>query len=269
MNNILIIPTGGLCNRMRVMASGVFLAQAYHLPAQIIWIIDNGLKAEFEDLFKPLSPDIATTKTNTKWLYNISGTKDYLLRWPLLHLRHQTIFNFDFLDYGGNIFDHINKSANKDLLLISCFPMCQDYPFDQLFVPQEDIQERIDSIVKLFAPNTIGIHVRRTDNIESIRQSPLELFIEKMRKEIEQDPHVCFYLASDDKTVKEELLRLFPNQIITSNGNTLRDNLEGMKFAVTELYCLSKTNKIIGSHYSSYSHIAAQLGKIPIEYARK
>ena len=169
---------------------------------------------------------------------------------------------------GGGIFDHINDSSNKDLLLISCFSMCQDYPFDKLFVPREDIQERIDSIVGQFTSNTIGIHIRRTDNIESIRQSPLELFIEKMKKEIEQDPHVCFYLASDDKTVKEKLQLLFPNHIITSSGNTLRNNLEGMKFAVTELFCLSKTNKIIGSHYSSYSHVAAQLGNIPIEYAR-
>ena len=268
MNNIRIIPTGGLCNRMRVIASGGFLAQAYGMPAQIIWIIDNGLKAKCEDLFMPFPADIATVKTNTNWLYNISGTKDYLLRWPLLHLRHQTIFNFDFLDFGGNIFDHINDSSNKDLLLISCFPMCQDYPFDKLFIPQKDIQERIDSIVGQFTSNTIGIHIRRTDNIDSIRHSPLELFIEKMKKEIEQDPHVCFYLASDDKTVKEKLQLLFPNHIITSSGNTLRNNLEGMKFAVTELFCLSKTNKIIGSHYSSYSHVAAQLGNIPIEYAR-
>jgi len=47
-----------------------------------------------------------------------------------------------------------------------------------------------------------------------------------------------------------------------------RNSLEGMVFAVTELFCLSKTQKIIGSDYSSYSNIAAELGEIPVEFAR-
>jgi len=268
MNKILIIPTGGLCNRMRAIASGVFLSQEHRLPAEIEWNIDNGLNACFEELFKPLPPSFASIKTNTRWLYSISGTKDYLLRWPLLRLCYQTIFNFSLQD-KGEIRDHIKFNSKRDLLLISCFSMCQDYPFEKLFIPQDDIQSRIDSITSQFTPNTIGIHVRRTDNIESIRQSPIELFVEKMQEEVEQDPNVSFYLASDDNAVKEELNRIFPHRILTTSGNTLRDNVEGMKFAVLELYCLSKTQKIIGSHFSSYSHIAAQLGHIPIVYARK
>ena len=47
-----------------------------------------------------------------------------------------------------------------------------------------------------------------------------------------------------------------------------RDSLDGMKMAVAELFALSRTSKIIGSYYSSYSQIAAELGNIAIEYVR-
>lgn len=51
--------------------------------------------------------------------------------------------------------------------------------------------------------------------------------------------------------------------------DTDRNSLEGMKFAVLDLFCLSKTNKIIGSVGSSYSQIAAEIGGIEVEYANK
>ena len=50
--------------------------------------------------------------------------------------------------------------------------------------------------------------------------------------------------------------------------DTDRNSLEGMKFAVVDLFCLSKTKKIIGSVGSSYSQIAAEIGGIEVEYAK-
>ncbi len=87
MNIINIIPTGGLCNRMRAIASGVYLAIQYHSTANVIWNVNDGLKAKFEDLFEPIPETLALIKSNDCRLYNIGGKKDYLLRWPFLHLR--------------------------------------------------------------------------------------------------------------------------------------------------------------------------------------
>ena len=60
----------------------------------------------------------------------------------------------------------------------------------------------------------------------------------------------------------------YPNRIITLMDDTDRNSLEGMKFAVVELFCLSKTKKITGSVGSSYSQIAAEIGGIEVEYAK-
>ena len=49
--------------------------------------------------------------------------------------------------------------------------------------------------------------------------------------------------------------------------DTSRNTYEGMRFAVVDLYCLSKTSYIIGSYFSSYSHIASVLGGISVVYA--
>ena len=128
-----IIPTGGLCNRLRAIATGVAVAKKYHCPSVIYWNNSLGLKADYCELFKP--------------------------------------------------------------------------------IPQDDIQRRIDE-------------------------------------------------------VKESLKSKYPNRIITLMDDTDRNSLEGMKFAVLDLFCLSKTNKIIGSVGSSYSQIAAEIGGIEVEYAK-
>lgn len=85
---------------------------------------------------------------------------------------------------------------------------------------------------------------------------------------MKKDANTKFYLASDDDHVKDILEEKFPDSIITIREDVDRNTLEGMKFAVVDLFCLSKTQKIIGSVFSSYSQIAAELGNIEIEYAK-
>lgn len=49
-----IIPTGGLCNRLRAIATGVAVAKSYHCPSVIYWNNSLGLKADYCELFKPI-----------------------------------------------------------------------------------------------------------------------------------------------------------------------------------------------------------------------
>ena len=267
--NITIIPTGGLCNRMRAMSSGYYLTRQDRATANILWNKNSGLNANFDDLFEPLNlPDIAVNR-NQNWLFRIERTRDYIIRQMILKLRYQTIYNFSINNQKGDITNVIDKKDRRQLLLISCYSMCTHYPIKELFVPRADIQQRIDGITNSFSANTIGVHIRRTDNAESIRRSPLTSFINILKEEVGKDESVKFYLASDDEEVKQTLNEQFPNHIITCQDKVNRNSLEGMRFAVIDLFCLSKTKKIIGSDYSSYSQIAAEIGGIPLEYARK
>ncbi len=208
-----IIATGGHCNRLRAIATGVAVAKKYHCPSVIYWNNSLGLKADYCELFNPIPQDDVKLVENIQWLYNIYGNKDYLVRWTLLKtMFEQTVFNFSIYR-DGEIYSKLKMSYSRSLLLISCYPMCTKYTIQGMFVPQDDIQRRIDE-------------------------------------------------------VKESLKSKYPNRIITLMDDTDRNSLEGMKFAMVDLFCLSKTRKIIGSVASSYSQIAAEIGGIEIEYAK-
>ncbi|MCF2609404.1 hypothetical protein I6E75_03920 [Prevotella copri] len=208
-----IIATGGHCNRLRAIATGVAVAKKDHCPSVIYWNNSLGLKADYCELFNPIPQDDVKLVENIQWLYNIYGNKDYLVRWALLKtMFEQTVFNFSIYR-DGEIYSKLKMSYSRSLLLISCYPMCTKYTIQGMFVPQDDIQRRIDE-------------------------------------------------------VKESLKSKYPNRIITLMDDTDRNSLEGMKFAMVDLFCLSKTRKIIGNVASSYSQIAAEIGGIEIEYAK-
>ena len=268
---IKLVPTGGLGNRMRAIASAVAIAQHYQASLEILWNERKGLNANFEQLFLPIDSPSIHVVTNKSWLYNIEFRKEYLLRLPLLKLvSTKILYNYNLYDEKDkNVYQVIGKNPPRNLLLVSGSTMCKGYNMKDTFVPCDKIRRDIDKVFALFSENTIGVHIRRTDNKESIRLSPLEDFYTRMEIEIAKDSNVKFYIATDDDAVKHEMIRRFPQRIITQFEKSERDSLEGMEFAVNDLYCLSKTKKIIGSLYSSYSHIASELGGIPIEYATK
>lgn len=266
MKQIYLIPFAGLCNRMRAIASGVCISQRYGRQAKIYWNNSYGLRADFADLFQPINIPNVIIEENKKWLFSIGCTRDYLLRWPILKTVYDTVFNFTPRKGDISQFIHLEK---KTPLLISCYSMGPHYPLDKLFVPKKDITDSINATVGNYSTNTIGVHIRRTDNKKAIGRSPMSAFTELMNDEIKKDGSVTFYVASDDEKAKEELKRMFPGRIITMPQKADRNSIEGMKNAVTELFCLSKTRMIIGSGYSSYSEIAAEIGGISLVYAKQ
>ena len=59
MRQVSIIPRAGLCNRMRAMASGIWVAKQLKAEAVIYWHATKGCNCTFTDIFKPVEvPDI-------------------------------------------------------------------------------------------------------------------------------------------------------------------------------------------------------------------
>ena len=113
-----IIPTGGLCNRLRAIATGIAVAERYQSEAIIYWNNSIGLKADFKDLFQPINNKHITLKENQKWIYKIDGTKDYLKRALLLHLlSEQCIFNYSIYRSNSDIYEKLKKQYKNTLLL--------------------------------------------------------------------------------------------------------------------------------------------------------
>ncbi len=49
-----ILPSAGLANRMRVLASHLQLAHEIQIPVNILWYKNWAMRADFLDLFEPI-----------------------------------------------------------------------------------------------------------------------------------------------------------------------------------------------------------------------
>ena len=114
-----------------------------------------------------------------------------------------------------------------------------------------------------FGNRCVGVHIRRTDNAVSMGKSTTKQFIALMQKELDAHADTKFFLATDDMKEEALLRETFPGKIISNESRTLeRDSVTGMHDALLDLYCLSATQKLIGSYWSSFTDIAADMGGI-------
>ena len=132
-----------------------------------------------------------------------------------------------------------------------------------LFRPVEAIERLVRTYTERFSAHTVGIHIRRTDNAMSIAHSPLSLFIQAMERELEAHPDTTFFVASDSEADKHTLRTHFGPRILTSSAPADRNSKAGMQQGAVDLFTLSRTDKIFGSCYSSFSEVAAMLRSIP------
>jgi hypothetical protein len=260
-----IVPIAGLCNRMRTISSGVYIAKKLDRISNIYWEKNSDCFANFTDLFLPIS-DPSVTIRNLRFfdiLKKHASRKNLLIPKYVREIcKIQSIENFNKRD--GDIFRFIDNKRN--LYLSSCHSMSLHYPLKNLFIPAHNIQREIGMITDKFNDQTYGIHIRRTDNMNSINNSPLSSFYNVIDELLERNCTTKFYVASDSLKVKEDILSRYSNQsIIFHNASLTRNSIKGIQDAVIDLWCLSKTNKIFGSFYSSYSELASELENIPLK----
>ena len=263
MNNISVIPVGGLCNRMRVIASSVTIAiKIQSEECNIYWNNNEECSANFNDLFLPINIDNVNIIENNSLLHKEPSKSNFQIPRILQKLYYpQIVWGFNSKT-DGNIFHKLKPAKNT--LLYTCHSMCKHYPLKELFVPCMEIQKVINEVVSAFSEKTYGLHIRRTDHIKAMEQTPLNYFYDLIEEQISKNKDVRFYLATDDEKVKLDLVNKYANRIIVFEGELSRTSKQGMMNAVVDLFALSHTTSIFGSACSSYSELAAEIGGIPL-----
>lgn len=285
---ITLIPIGGLANRMRAVASAFALARSTGHELRVVWFRDRGLNCRFARLFDAgsLPSGIRLTEASglDALLYDRPRRRN--LRVPLV--AQSLLFDsrlyenevaalmerrFDFVAWAKNgAIDSSAPSGTVPRLYIATYSAFLPYPDDMLsevFRPVDSIRRKADDIARQFDGHTTGVHIRRSDNAQSIALSPLSLFVERMEREIQADPLARFYVASDSEEDKEALRRRFGERVLTHRFSAERSCPEGIEDALAEMLVLSSTRQIIGSCWSSFSEIAAQLSGIPCIILKK
>jgi len=273
---ITLIPTSGLGNRLRIIATSIRLAREGNKKLRIYWNRNFELNAAFDKLFEyPLNISIKPIPLKYKIWIGMRRFSSKLFGFENWYL---SLFKFDFVFLDKMITDVLQSRLNLQMevnrannVLICSYEEVNyfDLPDYKLFKPVASIQKEIDKHVHQFKPSTIGVHIRATDHITAIINSPFYLFENKIEEELRLNNDATFFVATDDEDYQNKLLRKFGSEKILFHKKVFRrDVTEGITDAVVDLFCLSKTSKIYGSYHSSFSYVAARIGQIPVEVVK-
>lgn len=248
--DLLVQPLGGLCNRMRVIVGAVSLAYKTGRQLTIIWTQDTTLNSKFSDLFEPIPFRVIECSLNS-WRYK------FLYHW-YKDVKHSMILDDTWISTNarGKEYDTWkNKIEDRHLFLQTNLDILFDGDYS-LLKPRMSVINALNNVE--CNQNTIGLHIRRTDNVKAVKYSPTRLFFAKVEEELKANPQKKFYLATDDPNEERAFIDKFGGNIIIYQKHSLdRNNPIAIKDALIDLYNLSCCSKIYGSYWSSFSDTAA------------
>jgi len=260
-SEITIVPEGGLCNRMRAVGSALALARRANVGLKIIWYRTPDFNASFERLLSiesdtvPVKVEERSAMSNlTKLGIRLKETVQRACRMPT-YLPADTGSGFDALAF-------IAQASRRATYVRTHSRLIEEPGMFGCFQPVGVPAEKLAKLSKI-GPGTVGIHVRRTDNVKAIAKSPLSSFIDLMDAELASDPSTQFFLASDSVEVVNELQERFGNRVSLYEKRAYsRDDPAAIEDAVIDLFGLAGCRKLIGSYWSSFTDTAHEIRQI-------
>lgn len=232
----------GLCNRLRSLVSGICLAEDLNSFLVVYWPSSKkSCQAAFSDLYE--------LSSLPRWVMIIdrSYSRNSVDGMKVIECRSQE--------------EALTAAAGKHLISSNTYFHSSDITRRrrhlQQLLPKQFLLARVwvnhQKLPKGLIP--VGVHVRRTDNIGAIEQSPLSGFESAMQK----ITNAYFFVASDDEQAAGYLMRKFPGRTYCQETVRKRDSVEGIQEALVSLYTLALCSRILGSYYSSFSTMSGEL----------
>jgi hypothetical protein len=261
----------GLCNRMKEMASAIALSRAAGQPLVVYWLKNRYLNCGFGSLFEPIE-GVRVVNVETSRLKSLLSLDSLTYRFKTvresadLFLGNSQIE--EYRDAGVDLVPLVAKAEHTVIITYYRFMAGSDTLDD--FRPRKDIQREVDTaMAQLGTAGLVGVHIRGTDNAEALEKSPVMAFVDRMRVELQRDPQARFFLATDDPDTERTIAQSFPERVVTRPKVFARDNARGVRDALVDLLLLSRCRLILGSHWSSFTETAAEIGGIDMEIVGK
>lgn len=265
---ITLVPVGGLGNRIEAISSAIAFCLEKKWDLKILWFKDCGLNCSYEKLFN-LDPKLDFVK-----ICNAKGC-DFLLRDNprRRNLWIPSVFEKCYYDKVIYYYDddfHVKieyppfdsqLDHYSNVYMVSCGVYWKNETMYKWIKPSDIIERRIQNIQSSSFSNMVGLHIRRTDNWNTLKYSPTDLFVNAINNEINKDESVSFFLASDSMEEKKYLKSLYGDRILTFMKETNRNTEEGIIDAFVEMNILSRTRKIYAGD-SSFARISANISGI-------
>lgn len=271
MQEIYIKVCNGLANRLRTICSFYCFSKKLSANLKICWQAGPGWSEEsFYDLF-----DLPILNFVSYEEYQDASSKFENL--DEIVTKNESAKNYNYKWKTKEIIDLILEKSfcyKGDSCLSYFFPQYfkDDFSFLKLLIPSKNILQKINNISKEFDENTIGVHIRRGDAItcqfkENYLSSSTDSFEKRMNQELIKNKKAKFFLATDCPETERFFKSKFPiitnkeKKFVKSNYFSPKDN---QKDAVIDMFLLSKTKKIIGTNWSSFSDMSAEINQTPL-----
>lgn len=258
----------GLANRLRVLTSGLALAEATGRSFEMLWPDDNNTcGAGFAELFDSDLPviDVSTAELETRieaesWWFgdalfgdlpDFVGVADVDLR----------------CIYVSWLVDPARSSDHRRIFDRAHEILAELRPVDE-------ISRLIEASISKLTHPSVGVHIRRGDFVSARPEvvGNLDLAIEAVQREMERGA-LSLFLATDDgaeasldqgsssaqpQGVREAFRNAFGDAVIESQPRSLdRASPIAVADAIVDLWTLRSTDVIVGTSMSSFSELAA------------
>lgn len=271
---IYLVPQGGLANRMRSILSAYVLSREIGSRLEVIWFKDRGLNAPFHALFEPVqAPGVSLREASWTDFLSLQLPRGRNLQ--LSRLVQRAVFDVCLYEtrqpVQATAEELKQQFSGQQIYWATCYAR-QAYPEGltaEFFRPTADIAQRVDQYASQLDHESIGVHIRRTDNAQAIEFSPLGLFFEHIDAFLAKHPEGRVFLATDDQETKKTMLQRYGPHIICSPQPASRKTRAGVADGLVDMLTLARCGSILGSWYSSFSELAAQIGGIPLLIVKK
>lgn len=284
-NTVYIKVINGLANRLRTLCSFHKFCELNDCFLRVCWEKSAGWSNEkFYDLFENKIQLISEDEYNDVSKNNFCLEK-VIKKCPDNQNLYTQETNLE------NILEKIYFSSfcyNGDSCLEYMIPkyfysyvdLYQKNDFINKLIIKKEIKKVIEKYKQRIHRNTIGVHVRRGDAWTSPWSYEYEIsddksFMKIMDKEIDINPRVNFFLATDCKATEDLFKYIYKDRVISYEEKNFFDSIDHtkpkpyQKDALIDMALLSSTSKIIGSYWSSFSYMSSRMGKIPLVIAKK
>ena len=239
---------GGFCNRLRAIVSACLWAEDLGTGLVIYWPEEPGHMACRID-------EILDTRTIPR-LANFHTGYIRNARQVLSHEDMESVLDVQRLLGSGEIRIESYSIFHKDLLHMTGRGLGVLRSIDVLpsLKSPDYVKEKFNGI--------IGIHIRRTDCVNSIIASPLAAF----EKYLDDSESGKYFLATDDAEVKAAFKEKYKDKhlIVSPNINLGRLLKEQQINGIVDWILLQACSSIVASQGSSFSELAAWRAGIPL-----
>lgn len=282
----------GLGNRLRALGSCMSFAKESSRELVVVWAPDSHIEAKFHDMY--MSPLVIMDKMAVEWPF--AGVEQWDAAWSQFKFHNYMEMEGKGAVKGEKIFDIPHKHMYyKGAYIMEADNAAltnweKDNEMLRSLVPIPEVKSMVREMESkgLGTNRVIGLHVRNRTLEKDIkdvdfvqeygneatetmdmwrRKSGVHNFIKQIDSLIKQRPNVLFFVATDTFEVIGQLKDLYPERILSFPRSC--DDRDGtcVRFALADLYALSKCKELYGSNWSSFTEAAERIGGVKAKLA--